>query len=177
VLGLYTWQARNNVEKLLVADLAGVPEQVEDMAFYRPVADVLLAAHLPADQYAGGPRWYQWLVERVRRRYALGEIDANGRLKVKLALLPSVDTTKDGSNLADDVLETILHSETPYANMGILLNMLGPYHEGLLDRLWQDLHDESVVSERRFRAGIALAPSGLPASLGSTLTSNSWPST
>ena len=156
-LGLYTWQARMSVGKLLVAEFADVPKEIASLDFYRPVANLLLAAQLPPSNQPDGSQFYQRLVGGLRRWHAPADNDEARQLKVKLALLPSLGTTDGGSRLADDLMETMLNADTPYSHLKILLDALTPYRETFLTRLWRQFRDASKLPNRRFRVGLALA--------------------
>ncbi|HEX7445992.1 MAG TPA: bifunctional serine/threonine-protein kinase/formylglycine-generating enzyme family protein [Pirellulales bacterium] len=89
------------------------------------------------------------VMPRLRALRARGDLQAEERLRLDLALL------EDDPTRLDDLVEALLackHDDFP-----VLRDRLQPYAASFVERLWQTLHDEQGDAAVRFRAGLALA--------------------
>ncbi len=120
--------ADNLCSKLLSATSADVPDIIKDMASDRNRVDPRLRKALAQAQEAN---------------------DRKKELKIRLALLP----TDPGQ--AEYLFNQLLICEP--ADVALIRGELLPYREELTRRLWEELAENRLSSDQRFRAACALA--------------------
>ena len=116
-------------DRLLDAKTAELPAVIAEMAPYRRWVDPLL---------------------REAANDTRTTADSQNQLAIQMALLP-VDPAQ-----IDSLYEQLLAAEP--ADVGVIIGALKPYHNRLVDRLWDEANDtDPQHSTRRLRAAAALA--------------------
>lgn len=130
-------------------------EENYNVAVASGLVDRLLNAHTPQVPaiIAEMKEFRRWIDPRLKEVYAESERqkDARKQLHVSLALLPVE------SEQVEYLYRRLLTAE-PH-EIGVIGEMLFPYRERLIRRLWTlfDAHTERIAANERFRAGCALA--------------------
>jgi formylglycine-generating enzyme required for sulfatase activity/serine/threonine protein kinase len=149
VLALLSWGAKEAYSWQRASTLVSLLESAEDMKSVRQiVAD--LSSHR---------RWADPMLRQMAQGIGPEEVASNDlryrdkrklQLRVSLALLPS-----DPAGQVETLYKRML--EAPPDELAVIREMLEPYNQELIARLWAVLANEAEDPERRFRAAGALA--------------------
>jgi serine/threonine protein kinase/formylglycine-generating enzyme required for sulfatase activity len=122
-------RGREIVRTLLQTEPKEIPKVVNDVAFYR--------------------RWVTSQLEELISGQDASRDGHRRQLHARLGLVPVDDTQ------VEPLLESLLTEEPTY--LATICDLLEPYADRIVERLWSVLRDTAADASRRYRAGLALA--------------------